>query len=41
LYDPAAPGWTGVDVPKTGTTIRVKGVSAQGKFMEIQVAPAN
>jgi immune inhibitor A len=35
------PGWTGVNVPKTGTTIRVKSVSAQGKFMEIQVAPAN
>ena len=35
------PGWTGVDVHKTGTTIRVKSVSARGKFMEIQVAPAN
>ncbi len=35
------PGWTGVNVPKTGTTIRVKSVSAQGKFMQIQVAPAN
>jgi immune inhibitor A len=35
------PGWTGVNVPKTGTTIRVKSVSAQGKFMQVQVAPAN
>ena len=33
------PGWVGVDVPKTGTTIRVKGTSAQGSFMEVQVAP--
>ncbi len=33
------PGWYGVDVPKTGTTIRVKSVSTPG-FMQVQVAPA-
>ncbi len=31
-------GWTGVDVPKTGTTIRVKSVSGAGS-MQVQVAP--
>ena len=33
------PGWYGVKVPKTGTTIRVKNFSAQGKFLHIEVAP--
>lgn len=33
------PGWYGVDVPKTGTTIRVKSLSTTG-FMQVQVAPA-
>jgi immune inhibitor A len=32
-----ADGWSGVDVPKTGTTIRVVGVSASGQFMKVQV----
>lgn len=30
-------GWVGVDVPKTGTKIRVKSTSAQGAFMQVQV----
>jgi immune inhibitor A len=34
------PGWYGVDVPKTGTTIRVKNFSAQGKFLHIEVSAA-
>jgi immune inhibitor A len=34
------PGWYGVDVPKTGTTITVKSISAQGALMQVQVAPA-
>lgn len=34
-------GWSGVNVPKTGTTIRVKSQSAQGFFMQVEVAPAN
>ena len=33
------PGWFGVNVPKTGTTIRVRSVSAQGNFMQVEVAP--
>lgn len=33
------PGWYGVDVPHTGTTIRVKSVNGPG-FMQVQVAPA-
>jgi immune inhibitor A len=33
---PDADGWSGVDVPKTGTTIRVIS-TAQGGFMEIQL----
>jgi immune inhibitor A len=33
-------GWSGVDVPKTGTTIRVKSQSAQGFFMLVEVAPS-
>ncbi|HXH87185.1 MAG TPA: hypothetical protein VNI55_01075 [Gaiellaceae bacterium] len=33
------PGWFGVNVPKTGTTIRVKSTSAQGTFMQAEVAP--
>ena len=32
------PGWYGVDVPKTGTTIRVKSVATTG-FMQLEVAP--
>jgi immune inhibitor A len=34
---PEANGWAGVDVPKTGTTIRVVSVSGQGGFMQVQV----
>jgi immune inhibitor A len=34
------PGWNSVAVPKTGTQIRVKGVSAQGKLMQVEVRPA-
>ena len=33
------PGWYGVDVPKTGTTIRVVGTSNQGNSLNILVAP--
>jgi immune inhibitor A len=33
------PGWIGVKVPKTGTTVRVQGVSQQGNFMQVEVAP--
>jgi immune inhibitor A len=32
------PGWYGVDVPRTGTTIRVKSVATTG-FMQVEVAP--
>ena len=35
-FDPAAP-LAGVIVPNTGTTIRIKSVSAQGSFMQIGV----
>jgi immune inhibitor A len=31
------PGYVGVNVPKTGTTIRVVSVSAQGNFMQVHV----
>ncbi len=34
---PEANGWAGVQVPSTGTTIRVVSVSAQGGFMQVQV----
>ncbi|MGY1723849.1 immune inhibitor A domain-containing protein [Blastococcus sp. SYSU DS0533] len=34
---PDANGWTGVDVPKTGTTITVTGMSAQGALMQVRV----
>jgi len=34
------PGWNSVNVPKTGTQIRVKSVSAQGNFMQVEVSPA-
>jgi len=34
------PGWYSVNVPKTGTTISVKSASAQGDFMQVEVAPA-
>ena len=34
------PGWYSVNVPKTGTQIRVKGTSAQGNFMQVEVSPA-
>jgi immune inhibitor A len=30
-------GWAGVNVPKTGTTIRVVSTSAQGNFMQVHV----
>ena len=33
------PGWYGVDVPKTGTTIRVVGTSKQGNSLSVLVAP--
>ena len=39
FWDPATP-LANVQVPKTGTSIRVKSVSAQGGFMQVQVAPA-
>jgi immune inhibitor A len=32
-------GWSGVQVPKTGTKIRVLNTSAQGNFMEVIVNP--
>jgi immune inhibitor A len=34
------PGWSSVKVPKTGTIIEVRSVSAQGDFMQVQVRPA-
>ena len=34
------PGWNSVKVPKTGTQIRVKSVSAQGKLMQVEVGPS-
>jgi immune inhibitor A len=34
------PGWNSVQVPKTGTQIRVKSVSGQGKLMQVEVRPA-
>jgi immune inhibitor A len=34
------PGWYGVDVPKTGTTIRVVGTSLDAKFMQVEVGLA-
>ena len=44
-HDPATHGrfqvgWTGVDVPKTGTTIRVKNTSDHGFYMFIEVGPS-
>jgi len=33
------PGWYGVDVPKTGTTIRVVSSSKQGNQLNLVVAP--
>jgi immune inhibitor A len=33
-------GWTGVDVPKTGTTIRVRNTAAHGFYMDIEVRPS-
>ncbi|MGB5533157.1 MAG: peptidase M6, partial [Acidimicrobiia bacterium] len=38
-YDPANPMGS-VIVPNTGTQIRVKSVSAQGSFMQVEVRPA-
>jgi immune inhibitor A len=38
FWDPSTP-LANVQVPKTGTSIRVKSVSAQGGFMQVQVAP--
>ena len=42
--DGSAPGryqprWNSVKVPDTGTQIRVKSVSAQGNFMQVEVRP--
>ena len=37
-WSPDTP-FAGVKVPNTGTTVRVKSVSAQGAFMQIEVAP--
>ncbi|MEO7910299.1 MAG: immune inhibitor A domain-containing protein [Roseiflexaceae bacterium] len=34
-------GWNGVDVPKTGTQIRVKNTSLHGFYMDIEVGPSN
>ncbi|GIG28976.1 immune inhibitor A domain-containing protein [Cellulomonas marina] len=34
---PDADGWSGVEVPKTGTTIRVVSTSARDTFMQVQV----
>jgi immune inhibitor A len=34
------PGWNSVQVPKTGTQIRVKSVGGQGKLMQVEVRPA-
>ena len=39
FWDPTTP-LANVIVPKTGTTIRIKSVSAQGSFMQVQVLPA-
>jgi immune inhibitor A len=33
-------GWTGVNVPKTGTTIRVKNTAAHGFYIDVQVYPS-
>jgi immune inhibitor A len=33
-------GWTGVNVPKTGTTIRVKNTSAHGFYIDVEVRPS-
>jgi immune inhibitor A len=33
------PGWYSVDVPKTGTTIRVVSTSKQGNQLNVEVAP--
>ena len=38
-YDPTNPMGS-VQVPNTGTQVRVKSVSAQGSFMQVQVRPA-
>jgi immune inhibitor A len=38
-WDPRTPLANG-SVPRTGTTIRISSVSAQGSFMQVQVAPA-
>jgi len=39
FWDPATP-LANVIVPRTGTTIRIKSISAQGSFMQVEVAPA-
>jgi len=39
-YNPETPT-AGVENPQTGTQIRVKSVSAQGGFMQVEVRPAN
>ena len=33
------PGWMSVNVPKTGTYIRVKNTSAHDGFMQVEVGP--
>jgi immune inhibitor A len=45
-HDPATHGryqvgWTGVDVPKTGTTIRVRDTSPAGFYIDIEVRPSH
>ena len=39
FWDPSTP-LANVKVPKTGTMIRIKSVSAQNSFMQVQVLPA-
>ena len=34
---PDANGWTGVNVPKTGTTITVVSTSARDTFMQVRI----
>ena len=38
-YNPEMPT-AGVINPKTGTQIRIKSISAQGSFMQVEVRPA-
>ena len=34
-------GWTSVNVPKTGTQIRIKSVKSDGNIIEVEVRPSN